>query len=77
MPIYTYQCYGCSRIQEVMRPIAKRDEIVACRYCMVASERIMDLSAFQLKGGGWAKDGYVKKPKEEKKQDNEKDDKSK
>ena len=54
MPIYTYQCYGCSRIQEVMRPIAKRDEIVACKYCMVASERIMDLSAFQLKGGGWA-----------------------
>ena len=70
MPLYTYQCYECMNIQEVMRSVKDRDKSVACDRCMVASERIMDLSDFQLKGGGWYKDGYNKKkqkPKEEKK----------
>jgi len=63
MPLYTYQCYECMNVQEVMRSVKDRDKSVACDRCMVASERIVDLSGFQLKGGGWAKDGYGKKPK--------------
>ena len=65
MPLYTYQCYECMNVQEVMRSVKDRDKSVACDRCMVASERIVDLSGFQLKGGGWAKDGYVKKPQTE------------
>jgi len=63
MPLYTYQCYECMNVQEVMRSVKNRDKSVACDRCMVSSERIIDLAAFQLKGGGWAKDGYGKKPK--------------
>ena len=63
MPLYTYQCYECMNVQEVMRSVKNRDKSVACDRCMVSSERIIDLAAFQLKGGGWAKDGYGKKQK--------------
>ena len=63
MPLYTYQCYECMNVQEVMRSVKDRDKSVACDRCMVSSERIIDLAAFQLRGGGWYKDGYSKKPK--------------
>jgi len=66
MPLYTYQCYECMNVQEVMRSVKDRDKSVACDRCMVSSERIIDLAAFQLKGGGWAKDGYGKKKQETK-----------
>ena len=62
MPLYTYQCYGCGKVQEVMRSVKDRDKSIACNHCMCASDRIIDLAAFQLKGGGWYKDGYSKKP---------------
>ena len=63
MPLYTYQCYECGKVQEEMRSVKDRDKSIACNHCMCASDRIIDLAAFQLKGGGWAKDGYGKKPK--------------
>ena len=68
MPLYTYQCYECMNVQEVMRSIKDRNKSVACDRCMVSSERIIDLSGFQLKGGGWAKDGYGKKQKPKEKE---------
>ena len=55
MPLYTYQCYECMNVQEVMRSVEDRDKSVACDRCMVASERIIDLSDFHLKGNGWYK----------------------
>ena len=63
MPLYTYQCYECMNVQEVIRSVEDRDKSVACDRCMVASERIIDLSDFHLKGGGWYK--QVKKEKKE------------
>ena len=54
MPLYTYQCYECMNVQEVMRSVNDRDKSVACDRCMVSSERIIDLAAFQLRGDGWA-----------------------
>ena len=63
MPLYTYQCYECMNVQEVIRSVEDRDEAVACDRCMVASERIIDLSDFHLKGGGWYK--QVKREKKE------------
>jgi predicted nucleic acid-binding Zn ribbon protein len=51
-------------VQEVMRSVKDRDKSIACDRCMVSSERIIDLAAFQLRGGGWYKDGYSKKPKQ-------------
>ncbi len=64
MPLYTYQCYECMNVQEVMRSVEDRDKAVACDRCMVASERIMDLSDFHLKGGGWYKEVKEEKKKE-------------
>ena len=64
MPLYTYQCYECMNVQEVMRSVEDRDKSVACDRCMVASERIIDLSDFHLKGNG-----RYKQVKEEKKKE--------
>jgi len=72
MSLYTYQCYECMNVQEVMCSVKDRDKSVACDRCMVSSERIIDLAAFQLKGGGWAKDGYGKKPKPKPKKEEKK-----
>ena len=66
MPLYTYQCYECMNVQEVMRSVEDRDKSIACSHCMVASERIIDLSDFHLKGNGW-----YKQVKEEKKKKDE------
>ena len=66
MPLYTYQCYECMNVQEVMRSVEERDKSVPCDRCMVASERIIDLSDFHLKGNGW-----YKQVKEEKKKKDE------
>jgi len=64
MPLYTYQCYECMNVQEVMRSVEDRDKSVACDRCMVASERIIDLSDFHLKGNGWYKQVKEEKKKE-------------
>ena len=53
-----------------MRTISQRDTKLSCPLCGDSCERIIDLSAFQLKGGGWFRDGYVKKT-ESKKEDKE------
>ena len=66
MPLYTYQCYECGKVQEVMRSVKNRDKSIACDHCMCASERIIDLTVFQLRGGGWYKDGYNKKKQKQK-----------
>ena len=47
-----------------MRSVEDRDKAVACDRCMVASERIMDLSDFHLKGNGWYKQVKEEKKKE-------------
>ena len=66
MPLYTYQCYECMNVQEVIRSVEDRDKSIACDRCMVASERVVDLSDFHLKGNGWYK--QVKEVKKEKKE---------
>ena len=65
MPLYTYQCYECMNVQEVMCSVEDRDKSVACDRCMVASERIIDLSDFHLKGNGWYKEVKKEKKKNE------------
>ena len=54
-------------VQEVMRSVKDRDKSIACERCMVASERIIDLPDFHLKGGGWYK--QVKQVKKEEKKE--------
>jgi len=70
MPLYTYRCSQCSFSDEFMIPVKKRDKKFLCEQegCTGVMERDIDMPSFQLKGGGWYKDGYSKK-KQKKKQD--------
>lgn len=61
MPLYSYHCIKCDEVYENMRSIAQRDIKLVCPECDERCKRILDLSSFQLKGGGWYKDGYSKK----------------
>tara|TARA_R110001599_G_scaffold32128_1_gene106058 strand:- start:552 stop:758 length:207 start_codon:yes stop_codon:yes gene_type:complete len=67
MPMYSYHCIKCNEVYENIRTTEQRDIKLVCPTCNDRCERIMDLSSFQLKGGGWYKDGYNKTNK--KKQD--------
>lgn len=68
MPLYSYHCEQCDEVYENMRSIKQRDVKLICPRCKESCIRILDLSSFQLKGGGWYKDGYSSKTikKEEK-----------
>ena len=68
MPLYSYHCEQCDEVYENMRSISQRNIKLVCPVCRESCSRILDLSAFQLKGGGWYKDGYSSKtqPKEKK-----------
>lgn len=69
MPMYSYHCTGCDEVYENMRSIAQRDVKLQCPTCNALCERILDLSTFQLKGGGWFKDGYGSKKPESKEEE--------
>ena len=71
MPLYDFGCEECGYVEEILTRSAGNAEIVlTCPECeKEAMKRQVGLSSFQLKGGGWYKDGYTKKPKVEKNRD--------
>ena len=77
MPIYEYQCRSCGYEFEEVQKFSD-PSLDDCPSCGVNSaERIVSISSFHLKGGGWYKDGYsTKKSETEKSEDNEKAKKS-
>ena len=64
MPLYDFECEECNYIEEILTSSAGSSEIVlTCPECEKETmKRKVGLSSFQLKGGGWYKDGYTKKP---------------
>ncbi|RKX63181.1 MAG: zinc ribbon domain-containing protein [Tenericutes bacterium] len=71
MPIYEYECESCGSRKEII--VAKQSDLahlrkVECDKCKGAMKKIISSSNFQLKGGGWYKDGYGnnRQPKKEK-----------
>ena len=64
MPLYDFKCEKCDYIEEVLTSSAGSSEIIlTCPECEKETmKRQVGLSSFQLKGGGWYKDGYTKKP---------------
>ena len=71
MPLYTYCCTLCGLSDDYIMSIEKRDKKFPCEQegCTGIMIREIDAPSFHLKGDGWFKDGYGKKPpKEEKKE---------
>lgn len=57
MPIYEYQCNKCSKIYEIWQKICGTPP-GKCTECGGPLHKLVSLSSFQLKGGGWYVDGY-------------------
>lgn len=57
MPIYEYKCSSCQKIFEVFQRITE-DPLTSCPDCHGSVKKLVSMSAFHLKGGGWYADGY-------------------
>ena len=57
MPVYEYQCGKCSRIFEIWQKINDKPP-ERCPDCAGSMHKLVSLSSFHLKGGGWYVDGY-------------------
>ena len=64
MPLYDFKCEECDYIEEILTSYAEKIKtVLTCPECEKETmKRQVSLSSFQLKGGGWSKDGYEKKP---------------
>lgn len=64
MPIYEFQCMRCKTIREIRGKISTPDaDFMVCNNCggtIQVHKKVMSLCSFQLKGSGWAKEGYSK-----------------
>lgn len=58
MPIYEYDCSNCNETLEAIQKV-KEKPLTECPRCgEPALIRRTSLTSFQLKGGGWYRDGY-------------------
>ena len=63
MPIYEYCCNDCNEVTERIESFESKTITIMCPFCNGISNRMISLSSFHLKGGGWFKDGYgIKEP---------------
>ena len=57
MPIYEYKCRSCKKLFEVFQRITE-EPLTSCPDCHGSVKKLVSMSAFHLKGGGWYADGY-------------------
>ena len=80
MPFYDYSCIDCDHIEsDVIRPITEDVSILKCTLCGNDMKQFYSSFRFNLKGEGWAKDGYgnkIPKVKETKKDAKKKESKT-
>lgn len=62
MPTYEWECPKCHETIELWQSLADTNKPLCCREECGGIEmmRIISRTSFQLKGSGWAKDGYSK-----------------
>ncbi|HEY7838757.1 MAG TPA: FmdB family zinc ribbon protein [Terriglobales bacterium] len=60
MPLYEYQCQRCQRRVEKIQSFTA-PPLTTCEACGGPLEKLISLSAFQLKGSGWYVTDYAKK----------------
>jgi putative FmdB family regulatory protein len=58
MPVYEYECSGCQKVFEVQQRISD-EPLTQCPECEGEVKKIISMTSFQLKGGGWYADGYA------------------
>lgn len=59
MPLYDYQCLDCDKHFEVFCKVSDTADI-KCEACGSSNiKKAVSAPSFQLKGGGWYKDGYA------------------
>lgn len=68
MPMYTFECPECGHVTERELKMKDLDTWHGATWCLCGKtygeeptlmKRIISKSSFQLKGAGWAKDGYT------------------
>jgi len=57
MPVYEYECNKCEKVFEVQQRMSDAP-LKKCPECDAPVKKLMSMSSFQLKGGGWYSDGY-------------------
>jgi putative FmdB family regulatory protein len=57
MPVYEYECSDCHKVFEVQQKLSDAP-LSVCPECDGSVRKLMSMSSFQLKGGGWYADGY-------------------
>ncbi len=57
MPVYEYECDECVKVFEVQQRMSDAT-LTDCPECGAPVKKLMSMSSFQLKGGGWYSDGY-------------------
>jgi putative FmdB family regulatory protein len=72
MPIYEYKCNKCALEFEVMQRFSDAP-IKKCEECGGVVEKMISLSSFHLKGGGWYATEYGNKKKKKDKKASGKD----
>ncbi len=58
MPVYEYECPACEKVYEVHQGM-NDVPLTSCSVCGGEVKKIMSMSSFHLKGGGWYSDGYA------------------
>ena len=62
MPIYEYECEECQKIIEEWQSLSDAPK-TTCPCCSGPLKKLISMSSFQLKGGGWYADGYASSSK--------------
>ena len=57
MPVYEYECKECRKVFEVQQKMADKP-LSSCPECQAPVKKLVSMSSFQLRGGGWYADGY-------------------
>ena len=60
MPVYEYECPACEKVFEVQQRMSDAP-LTVCPNCEGNVKKIVSMSSFHLKGGGWYSDGYSSK----------------
>lgn len=61
MPVYEYECPQCNKVLEVQQKMTD-EPLATCPECGGGVKKLISMSSFQLKGGGWYADGYSGNP---------------